>query len=72
MAQTPPGQGGEKRKKLSLSLSGLSLKGKYMDIEFDFKGSPLGGVITNCMCLPNSTHLSSTCLTWPISANLFL
>lgn len=23
-----------------------------MDIEFDFKGSPLGGVITNCMCPP--------------------
>lgn len=24
------------------------LQGKYMDIEFDFKGDPIGGVITNC------------------------
>lgn len=23
-------------------------QGKYMDIEFDFKGDPIGGVITNC------------------------
>ena len=23
-------------------------QGKYMDIEFDFKGDPVGGVITNC------------------------
>lgn len=52
MAQMPPGQGDEKRRKPSLSLSLCSLKGKYMDIEFDFKGSPLGGVITNCTCLP--------------------
>ncbi|XP_031465889.1 unconventional myosin-Ia isoform X4 [Phasianus colchicus] len=26
--------------------------GKYMDVEFDFKGDPLGGVITNCQCCP--------------------
>lgn len=38
--------------KVCLPFSLWSLKGKYMDIEFDFKGSPLGGVITNCMCLP--------------------
>ena len=24
------------------------LQGKYMDMEFDFKGDPIGGVITNC------------------------
>ena len=23
-------------------------QGKYMDIEFDYKGDPIGGVITNC------------------------
>lgn len=23
-------------------------QGKYMDVEFDFKGEPLGGVISNC------------------------
>lgn len=26
----------------------LFVQGKYMDIEFDFKGDPVGGVITNC------------------------
>lgn len=30
----------------SLLISGC--QGKYMDIEFDFKGDPVGGVITNC------------------------
>ncbi|XP_035306793.1 unconventional myosin-Ia [Cricetulus griseus] len=36
--------------------------GKYMDIEFDFKGSPLGGVITNCMCpLPCSSPACQLC-----------
>lgn len=24
------------------------VQGKYMDIEFDYKGDPVGGVITNC------------------------
>uniref|UniRef100_A0A7M4EUK2 Unconventional myosin-Ia n=1 Tax=Crocodylus porosus TaxID=8502 RepID=A0A7M4EUK2_CROPO len=24
--------------------------GKYMDVEFDFKGEPLGGLISNCEC----------------------
>ena len=26
----------------------IVLQGKYMDIEFDFKGDPVGGAITNC------------------------
>lgn len=44
-----------------------------MDIEFDFKGSPLGGVITNCMCPPpicltNTLHLP----TWSLFAHLLL
>ena len=34
----------------SLSLTLLFLKGKYMDLEFDFKGDPIGGVISNCKC----------------------
>lgn len=37
------------KRKTAKAFSGLSMQGKYMDIEFDFKGSPLGGVITNCM-----------------------
>lgn len=35
----------------SINVSYVSLKGKYMDIEFDFKGDPVGGVITNCKYL---------------------
>ena len=26
----------------------IIFQGKYMDIEFDYKGDPIGGVITNC------------------------
>ena len=26
----------------------LSMQGKYMDLEFDFRGDPQGGVITDC------------------------
>ena len=31
-------------------VSVLSLQGKYMDIEFDYQGNPVGGIITNCKC----------------------
>ena len=36
-------------KTLCLSL----FQGKYMDIEFDYKGDPIGGVITNCKSFYN-------------------
>lgn len=32
-------------------------QGKYMDIEFDFKGDPVGGVITNCKFSQHLIHL---------------
>ena len=32
----------------------FSFQGKYMDLEFDFKGYPIGGVITNCKYISNS------------------
>lgn len=51
----------EEEEAKSLSLSLWSLKGKYMDVEFDFKGSPLGGVITNCTCLPIALTTCPTC-----------
>ena len=40
------------------------VQGKYMDIEFDFKGDPVGGVITNCTCLHKKTNNKLVLILW--------